>query len=172
MREIITEALVLAKEPVGEFDQRVTLFTERAGKVSAKVTSGRKITAKLSPHLEPFTLATVRLVPGRGERNGRSGFQVADALRSNRLSRFDVRLLRLLAGILLEGQPEPELWERIRSGTLSPADALRVAGFDPAHASCPACGAPNPGYFLLVDLEYRCRRCLTEAFPRSAYVEL
>lgn len=171
MRELITEALVLAKEPLGEFDQRVTLFTERAGKVAAKVTSGRKITAKLSPHLEPFSFAAVRLMPGRGERNGRNGYQVTDALRRGSIAVRDFALLRILRGALPDGVRELELWELVRSSAPSAERALRILGFDPVHAACGQCGAREPDCFVFQDPEYRCGRCASAALPRSAYVE-
>jgi recombinational DNA repair protein (RecF pathway) len=171
MREIVTEALVLAKEPIGEFDQRVTLFTERTGKVTAKVTSGRKITAKLSPHLEPFSFASDRLMPGRGERNGKSGYQVTDALGHGSLAVPDFALLRILRGVLPDGVREPELWEFVRNGEPTLRGVLRMLGFDPMHAVCAVCGAPDSNCFLFQDFEYRCRRCVGADVPRAAYVE-
>ena len=62
MLELVTEAIVLDKEDVGEQDSRVFLYTKDFGKIGAKATSLRKITSKLAAHLEPLNYATVRLV--------------------------------------------------------------------------------------------------------------
>ena len=45
MLEIATEAIVLDKEDLGEYDSRVFLYTKEFGKVGAKATSLRKITS-------------------------------------------------------------------------------------------------------------------------------
>ena len=172
MREIITDALVLAKEASGEFDQRVTLFTEGVGLVSAKVTSGRKITSKLSPHLEPFGFAAVRLVPGRGERNGRSAYHVADALERGRLSPPVISVFGIVRALLEEGVPDPELWHLFTRGQATPRAALRILGYDAASASCASCGTGAPGYFFFSELRYRCAACLPPKSERGAYVEV
>ena len=62
MQEHFTEALVLDKEILGELDYRVFLYTQQLGKIAAKVRSGRRITSKLAPHLEPLNFIQARLI--------------------------------------------------------------------------------------------------------------
>ena len=62
MQEYVTDALVLKKEPLRDFDARYYFFTKKFGKLKGKATSARKIVSKLAGHLEPGTLAKVRFV--------------------------------------------------------------------------------------------------------------
>src|ERR1051325_9149952 len=66
MREFLTEAIVLSNDPGRGFDGRVHLYTEKLGKISARVSGGKKILSKLSPHLDPLNLSLVRLVKKGG----------------------------------------------------------------------------------------------------------
>ena len=69
MREYSTEGVVLDRVSSREADLRVTLYTRDLGKIIAKVKSGRAITSKLAPHLEPLNFVRLRII----EKNG---FQV------------------------------------------------------------------------------------------------
>lgn len=104
MAEYFTEALVLDKQDLGELDARVFLFTEKLGKVRAKITSARKITSKLSSHLEPLNWIKVRLVERKND------FQVADALRIGKFPDTEIAGLELIKELGAENQPEPHLW--------------------------------------------------------------
>lgn len=168
MREYVTEAIVLEKEPAGETDAFLSLFTEKLGRISARATSARKITSKLAAHLEPMVRAAVRLVEKRPTRNGWTGFQVADALRAERL-RLDPRALRLLGVCVPEGEPNFALWELFRRGVPTTRAILAALGFDPRHAACAACGVPHPDRFFLVRAEYFCAECSRKAAPGEAY---
>ncbi|MDO8574288.1 MAG: recombination protein O N-terminal domain-containing protein, partial [bacterium] len=72
------EAIVLDREPSGETDNRFSIYAKGFGKIVARGKSTRKITSKLSGHLEPGNLVKVRLI----EKNG---LQVVDALKSGKL---------------------------------------------------------------------------------------
>src|SRR5258708_27118691 len=93
MREFITDAVVLHKEPLRDADARYFFFTKRHGKVAGKATSTRKITSKLADHLEPGTLTAVRFIERNG---GGTGTQVIDALKNrslhNSINRKSTRL--------------------------------------------------------------------------------
>ena len=90
--EYFTEAVVLDKEPSGEFDSIAHLYTQELGRVSASVTSARKILSKLNSHLEPLNLVQVRLV----EKNR---FHVADVLKTGALDRQHLDALKLIKSI-------------------------------------------------------------------------
>ncbi len=79
MHEYVTKAVVLDKATHGgEVDARYSFFTERYGKIRAKAKSSRKIVSKLAGHLEPGTLASVRIIEQHGT-------QVIDALKIARV---------------------------------------------------------------------------------------
>lgn len=151
MKEISTEAIVLNKEPLHESDCKVTFFCRDLGKISAKVKSGRRITSKLSPHLEPLNLVTLRLV-------GKNGLHVADALKVGELPVAQLKLLRFLDAILSESEGDYRLWSELRKGGLTIGNALALLGFDPSFAVCEKCGR-TPDYFLAGDNVYLCRLC-------------
>lgn len=153
MRECVTETVVLEKKPLRETDQSVTFYTERLGLAVAKITSGRKITSKLSPHLEPMNAAQVRLVA----RNG-GGYQITDALKVARLE-LPFPVLKLVAAVALPGEPDRVLWGALREGVATVPLILKHFGFDPRSAACASCGSLRPEYFLFRDASYACGRC-------------
>lgn len=62
MLEHETKAVVLAKEIIGEADAQLSLYTELLGKIDLTARGLKKITAKLSHHLEPINLVNVSIV--------------------------------------------------------------------------------------------------------------
>jgi recombinational DNA repair protein (RecF pathway) len=164
MHEYVTDAVVLAKEPAGEYDVRVSLYTRDLGKVVAKVTSARKIVSKLSPHLEPLSLTNVRLVK-------KGGFQLVDAIRHGALPRAQLAAASLINRVVLEGEPDARLWELAACGSASIQELLRVLGFGVESASCDRCGG-EPHAFLFDDAAYLCGNCLLGSVPRGEYLRL
>src|ERR1700734_991038 len=102
MQEYVTRAVVLDKEPRNNQDARYFLFTERYGKIAVRAKSSRKIVSKLAGHLEPGTIASVRVIEQHGS-------QVVDALKFARAG-ASITDLALLNNLLSEWQPDPELW--------------------------------------------------------------
>ncbi|MEK7574579.1 MAG: DNA repair protein RecO [Patescibacteria group bacterium] len=165
MREYLTEALVLDKNEVNETDLVVDLYTKELGRVKAKVTSGQKITSKLSPHLEPLTFSLVRLT----EKNG---FVVVDALTQDYLKHFRVspvyfakalKLLSALKGLIYSEEIDPKLWFWLKK-TLAKKEIfynyfLKVLGYDPKLAECQKCRSRFIKYFLVEDQIFLCRDC-------------
>ncbi|MBI4087588.1 MAG: recombination protein O N-terminal domain-containing protein [Candidatus Liptonbacteria bacterium] len=150
MREYFTEAVVLDREPSGELDFRVSLFTKKFGKLMAKAKSARKITSKLSGHLLPGNIADVRLI----EKNG---LQVVDAIKkSSTSSGAD---LFLLNKILADAEPDPALWQKVISGNLRWGEVIKILGWDPEFALCSACAIPKPESFSIRGQEFFCRTC-------------
>ena len=163
MHEYVTEALVLAKEPLRDFDARYGFFTKRFVKLKGKATSARKPTSKLAGHLEPGTLATVRFV----ERNGGSGngAQIVDALKYGALG-VPLADLGFLSQLLPDGEPEPDLWAELMRGPFSWEATLRILGWDPHDAVCENCNRGNKAAaFYVPRQEFFCASCASKLKP-------
>lgn len=160
--EYITRAVVLDKEPIGEQDLKVFLYTEKLGRVVAKAVSARKITSKLNSHLEPLNLVTVRLV----EKNY---FQITDALKIRSLSVNNLKALNLIKEITADRQPDIELWS-LFEGFLNEDQVLMTLGFDRRFAICQTCGDKGNLLFSVIDLDYFCDDCQRQRkFIKSYY---
>ena len=156
MKEYFTEAIVLDKEPSGDFDARVHLYTKELGRVVGKVTSARKITSKLNAHLEPLNIIDVRIV-------NKNNFQIVDALRKNRLPPKFLNIVRLIKELTAENDPDYSLWSllMILGQQNEPRLSLVLAnlGFAPESASCENCGV-SPEFFSPKELIFYCKQCL------------
>ncbi len=161
MNEITTSALVLDSKQTGEYDGRVTLFTQSGGKIIARARSLYKANGKLAAHLQPLTIVQVRLVE-------KKGIQIVDALAQQRLitpattPAQAVQLLsvaRLITELTQPQQPDQDLWNLIATGRLMSRELLAVLGFDPEHASCDRCQKKQPSHFLLREAVYVCKDC-------------
>jgi len=151
MQEYLSEAVVLNSYPAGDLDLRLSVFTKRFGKLTAKVKSARKITSKLAGHLQPGDLVRIRLVE-------KGGLQAVDALKQGRIE-VPPPDLALLDRILHEGGQELRLWQMLADGAFSWPEALHILGWDPAEASCVLCGRRHPEVFRPRDQEFFCGNC-------------
>ncbi len=154
MQEFVTEALVLRKEPVRDFDARYSFFTKRFGKIIGKATSARKITSKLAGHLEPGSLARVRFV----EPNHGNGTQIADALKYGAVA-VPLMELGFLDRMLAAGEADEALWRECVNGSFSWPAVLRLLGWDPRHAACAACGKKAAAFYIPRQ-EFFCAHCV------------
>lgn len=154
MTEYLSEAVVLTKEPNGDLDNRISLFTKKFGKLVAKAKSARRITSKLSPHLEPGNLSVVRLV----EKNG---LQVVDALKSERLNISPADLYNLNL-VLSEAEPDQRLWHELRQEKLIWPRILAYLGWDPEEAHCEKCGRRPVSHFRVQSQEFFCGSCASK----------
>lgn len=59
------QAIVLARRPFREYDEIISLYTYDLGRVELLAKGNKKIVSKQSAHLEPFSLVTIALIPGR-----------------------------------------------------------------------------------------------------------
>jgi recombinational DNA repair protein (RecF pathway) len=150
MQEYGGEAIVLRREPHGESDSRISLFTKRYGKLTAKAKSARKITSKLSAHLEPGMVSEVRLV----EKND---MLVTDALKREKFT-YAPATLYFLDRMLAEAVPEEEVWQMLRSGSFSWQKALGALGWAPDGAVCGTC-AGTPAAFHVGRQDFFCVSC-------------
>ncbi|MBF8280289.1 MAG: recO [Candidatus Magasanikbacteria bacterium] len=58
-------AIVLERTNFRENDKRLTFYTKGRGRLTAVAVGAKKITSKLSGHLEPFTMVRVMIAAGR-----------------------------------------------------------------------------------------------------------
>lgn len=148
-----SEAVVLSKEPVGEADVRVSLYAKNYGRFLARAKSARKITSKLSAHLEPGNLIKARIIE-------QGGVQVVDALkiRDTGLSASD---LHYLDQVLADGDFDEEVWNFI-SGTegIHWGKVLRSLGWDPSLALCHSCEINRPNAFDIKSQNFFCSSCM------------
>lgn len=174
MFEITTDALVLDKEPSGEYDSRVFLYTKELGGVVARGTSMRKISSKLAAHFEPLNFVKVRLIQ---KNKDSAGFQIGDSLVSDRKNlwqknargaREALRLTAVLKESGFRDSPDPELWNFLEHTFSSPPEGdlgvykielLKVLGFDPAFALCARCESGAPATFSFEDMSFYCHSC-------------
>ncbi len=173
MLDLTTRAIVLDKEDIGEYNSRVFLYTEKLGSVVGYATATRKLTSKLSAHLEPLNIIEVRLV----EKKNRS-FQIGDALiteksfylrQASREAFAVFKIMSILKEFSFVGNPDVETWGLlyqmlIRQDGLAVHEYatkfLTVLGFNPKYALCAHCATPKPAYFLLQDFYFYCDTCV------------
>jgi len=150
MHEYLSEAVVLDRFPNGDLNGRVVFLTKRFGKLVGRAKSIRKITSKLSGHLQPGNLVQVRMI----EKNG---LQVVDALKKERLG-LSLPELRFLGEILSEAEPEFVIWEMLVGGKFSWNDVLRILGWDPNFSSCGFCYGSTEIFHPRTQ-EFFCKNC-------------
>lgn len=171
MRDYVTKAIVLDKKEVGELDSRVILFTENFGKVIARAKSSRKITSKLSAHLQPLTRIDVRLMFS-------NSIQIVDALKIDSLlptacskeqAAEMLEAAQLVAETVSDQHPDEELWQLLSRGEFTGRKILIALGFNPEHAKCEVCGRGQPEKFIIRDARYICSRCLPRFARKHEY---
>lgn len=150
MYEYVTPAIILKREPVGEYDERISFFSRRLGKMTARTISSRKILSKLSAHLEPGNLSILRLV----EKNDLS---IVDALKEKNLA-WQLSNIRHLNNLLGENESDLALWQTLVSAP-SWKKILKILGWDPQEAVCDECESINPRYFSTTTQRFFCHRC-------------
>ena len=154
MHEYYSEAVVLDTEPLGELNIRVAFFTKRFGKITARAKSARKITSKLTPHLQSGNLVAARIIE-------KSGLQVVDALKNRRLLHESPNL-HLLSKLLPEAEADDHLWEMLISSRWNWRTVLARLGWDPGQAKCYACKTGKPDFFEVRSQEFFCSACASK----------
>jgi len=164
MTEYLSEAIILEKMPNGDTDSRVALYTKRYGKIVAKAKSVRKITSKLSAHLEPGTIARVRVV----EKNGP---QIVDALKQGKCDVVPHHLAQVSA-LLGEFEPDLQLWHMLLAKQFSWRDILSVLGWNPLHAQCASCHKGDIGFFDTRSQEFFCAECVLKKSAHTVLLDI
>ncbi len=164
MQEYFSEAIVLDREPVRDLDDRFSLFTKKFGKLVAKAKSSRKITSKLSGHLEPGSLVLVRFIE-------KGGLQLVDALKFSRTTHSPADLYRLHM-LLAESEPDQRMWQLVISKQFDWIRALKLLGWDPNGAACALCDATPAHAFHIPSQEFFCANCSSKSFKNELiYIE-
>ena len=166
MLDIVTDAIILKKESLGDYNATYTFFTETQGKVTARATSIRKITSKLAAHLEPGLLSKIRLVARNGVFGTRSHFQVVDSLLEKRLY-TDHPFLEMVSGIALSLHVDPILWDFLVTGDTNRKKLLTLCGFGESQ-TCVSCGMPAVNLHH-PDQEFMCHNCSVRV-PREQII--
>lgn len=171
MTEYSTKAVVLGREPKGEFDEVLTLYTRDFGKISAVVKGVRRITSKLSGHLQVGSFATIRLIR-------RGGMQLLEAFsHSSGLTEGLHRFLVFIDRMTPYEASDPHLWYGveyvIESDVFGKADRekqnrvyrrfLKILGFGTEFATCADCGSPRIAYFAPSDIMFLCSDSLKKS---------
>ena len=175
MIEVITEAIVLDKEDLGEADSRIFLYTKDYGKVIARATSARKITSKLASHLEPFDRITVRFASKMDNISEGRGLQITDALLieskkghnggNEENFRNALKTMYFISRAVPNGVVDNDLWNflrriRIEGVKSSIRETLEFLGFGASFASCELCSKSGPEYFYPKNNMFVCGCCL------------
>src|SRR3990167_2085217 len=175
MQEYLSEAVVLDSFPNGNLDARFIFLTKRFGKLTGKAKSARKITSKLSGHLQPGNLVQVRMIK-------KNGIQVVDALKKSRLrslsyggqarNSLSLAELRFLGELLAEAEPEFTIWEMLVTRRFSWNTALKTLGWDPDFASCAMCASKIEAFHPRTQ-EFFCKNCASKLRPDEViYLEV
>ena len=115
-RSMLT-AIVLKREDIREYDQRITLYTRERGLVVGKISGVKKIVSKQSPRLEIGVLAKVQIVPGKqGERLITSEpIEMFRAVRTSYKKSLCVQyILGLVAQTVKSNQADPALFDFLK----------------------------------------------------------
>ena len=168
MNEYFTSGIVLSRLPSGEFDESVVLYTKMFGKVRAKATGLRRITSKLSGHLQVGSLVNLRL-------RKKNSTQLIEAISLRRGLSTDLhRFLGFIDQMVPFESPDAHLWhaceyvlenEVFIQGDKELRDKvyrrlLDVLGFGPRFANCSDCGSNKIAYFLASDIMFLCSNSL------------
>ena len=170
MFEAVTEAIVLDKINQGEADSRVYLFTKDYGKISAKITSARKITSKLAAHFEPLNIVEARII----DKNGPLAVDGL-SIKKGKRSGDAVKIMSLVKELSAEHQRDLTLWNFLNrlleddSEKENLAQALSLLGYDPSFARCGHCHKGNPEVFSVKGLVFYCKNCLSLARVEEKY---
>ena len=168
MQDIVTDAIILKKENLHDFNAIYTLFTKSQGKVTARATSVRKITSKLAAHLEPGLLSKIRLVARNGVLGARSHFQVVDALLEKRLY-TNHSFLDLVSGISLSLHVDLALWNFLVTGNTDSKRLLALCGFG-ENQICISCGLPAVSLYH-PEQEFMCHNC-SVSVPKELVIRI
>jgi len=161
MIEHYTEGIVLSRNPRGEMDRSVTIYTKEIGKVTATTKSSRKITSKIAGHLMPGNFVRLRIVENKTT-------QAIDALSEK--PKCDIKellpFLNFLDEVLPHGEADENFWDLItkiiEKCRLEPEAyryILEILGFGADDAVCGNCRRSEIAHFSLPDIMFLCSNC-------------
>jgi DNA repair protein RecO len=109
-----TQAIILKKQAVNEFDQQVTCYTEEFGKLTAVAKSALKSNSIQAMHLDVFNLVDFELVSGKGMPiiTGAQADETFPRLKANLLSMAVAYLfVETIDKLAFDYQKDEELWK-------------------------------------------------------------
>ena len=163
MTEYLTQAVVLGYRPQKENDRLVDLYTKDFGRLEVRVIGGRRILSKLSPHLDLFNLATVRLVEKKSVTltDVLSDDDFGKERRSPDFYPKFLKILSLVRALTPKAMPDTHLWhylvKGLKTGNGDVRTLLKVLGYDPQHAACDSCNRSPVSVFRIKDQSFFCR---------------
>lgn len=157
------------KNPRGEMDGSVTIYTKDLGKVTAYTKSSRKITSKVAGHLMPGNTVRLRIVENKT-------IQAVDALSEK--SKCDMKellpFLNFLNEVVPHGEIDINFWNLItkiiEKCHLEPETykyILGVLGFGADDAVCGHCKKNEIAHFSMPDIMFLCSNCAKRLRLRS-----
>lgn len=119
MKQISTQAIILARTDFGEADRILTVLTPDNGKLRLMARGVRRVKSKLAGGIELFSVSDITFAPGRGE----IGTLVSSRLNIH-YDKIAADLERTMLGYDLikrlhkntEDQPEPEYFTLLKNG--------------------------------------------------------
>ena len=161
MIEHYTEGIVLDRNPRGEMDRSVTIYTKDLGKVTATTKSSRKITSKVAGHLMPGNTVRLRIVENKT-------IQAIDALSEKPKCEMKELLpfLNFLNEVVPHGEADENFWdlitkiiEKCRLEPRAYRYILEILGFGADDANCGHCRGDKIAHFSLPDIIFLCSSC-------------
>jgi DNA repair protein RecO (recombination protein O) len=113
-----TQAIILKKIPIREYDELIVCYTEHAGKQTYQAKSVLRHTSKQASHLDLLNLADFSLISG----NGHAIITSAHSLRAYHKLKSNLRamavaffILESFDKLIFEGEPDKKLWDFLQS---------------------------------------------------------
>jgi DNA repair protein RecO (recombination protein O) len=156
--EETVNAIVLKKQPQGESDLRLTLFTLERGKLFVVAKGARKSTSRLRGIAEPLSAAYVTFAAGKKQRfvTQAQPVRLASGVRDD-YDRLNVALgvAEIVSELAQYEKEEPEMFALFQAGISEIATSkkpaivaiftelklLMLSGFMPSFMTCVECGA-------------------------------
>jgi DNA repair protein RecO (recombination protein O) len=151
-----SRGVVLRRFKSGEADRILLIFTRDLGTLKAVARSVRRTSSKLAGHLEPLQEAEISLAKGRGEFWTVTGAKLLSRRELGLTGLgFAARAVELTEALLPEGEPHPEIYDRlsellqglgegagVRELLAYELGLFRLAGLLPVFDRCVVCGEP------------------------------
>jgi DNA repair protein RecO (recombination protein O) len=112
-----TRGIILRREPYGEDDSRVFIYTPDFGKLDLIARGTQKLSSKLAAHIEPLNLCEIMIV--RGKQYDYLGSIVSEDVFFNIKNNYDKmatagEIVKLVNDAIKEKQTEPEIFLLLR----------------------------------------------------------
>ena len=108
-----TQGIILTREPYGEDDSRVFIYTPDFGKLDLIARGTQKLSSKLAAHIEPLNFGEIMAI--RGKQYDYLGSAISENIFAGIKSDYDKmaiagEIVKLINGAIKEKQAEPEIF--------------------------------------------------------------